>query len=269
MNASIAIATQKVGRHVCRSTVFTVTLLPCVLTGEGHAEALAYKQAKEAFVSNLNGTSITEVNVVIAALPVSVWLHSEIISVLRVVQAEDYEPKLGLGVHFLIEFVCIIGMSIICSTLAQFGPAIVSVSTLAAVVMSMVSHGASNDRLDKMIRKDKVLNLDSNRDGWRPNFLTNFRSSVMLATCISILAVDFSVYPRRFAKAERHGTGLMDIGVGAFIVSAGLVSGLRNKARREQSIMDSIIAASPMIVLGAVRFIAMKGVQYQVSGLQV
>ena len=33
--------------------------------------ALAYKAAKEAFVSNLNGTSLTEVNIVVAALPIS------------------------------------------------------------------------------------------------------------------------------------------------------------------------------------------------------
>ena len=50
------------------------------------------------------------------------------------------------------------------------------------------TNGCSDERLDKVIRKEKVINLDSSNAGWRPHFLTNFRSSIMVATCISILA---------------------------------------------------------------------------------
>jgi glucosaminylphosphatidylinositol acyltransferase len=46
----------------------------------------------------------------------------------------------------------------------------------------------------------------------------------MLLTCICILAVDFRIFPRRFAKTEMFGTSLMDIGIGGFIVSSAITS---------------------------------------------
>ena len=48
----------------------------------------------------------------------------------------------------------------------------------------------------------------------------------MMLTCLCILAVDFQAFPRRFAKAERHGTGLMDAGVGLLVFGSALVSRL-------------------------------------------
>ena len=53
-------------------------------------------------------------------------------------------------------------------------------------------------------------------------FITAMRTYTNLITAIAILAVDFPVFPRRFAKTETYGTGLMDVGVGLFMLAHGI-----------------------------------------------
>lgn len=100
-------------------------------------------------------------------------------------------------------------------------------------------------------------------------FITNYRGSMMVITCIAILAVDFRVFPRRFAKVENWGTSLMDMGVGSFVFTNGVVS-VRSSLKTESGnlpplwkrVNASLRHAAPLIVLGIVRLISVKGLDY-------
>jgi hypothetical protein len=123
--------------------------------------------------------------------------------------------------------------------------------------------------------------------------VTLFRASLTAYTCIAILAVDFPFFPRRLAKAETFGTGLMDIGPGTFVFSSGLGLGLRllrlqagkqgsksqpshteitEVSRKQVSDGSSTVAlllraarsVGPLLLLGLARMLLTKAVDYQV-----
>ena len=106
---------------------------------------------------------------------------------------------------------------------------------------------------------------------------THHRALVMLNTCLAILAVDYHIFPRRFAKTETFGVSLMDAGVGAFVYANGVVSYMaRNsipdsnrekmkllKSQFLQNLFNTLYSVWPIVLLGFLRLASVKAIDYQ------
>ncbi|EHN01722.1 Gwt1p [Saccharomyces cerevisiae x Saccharomyces kudriavzevii VIN7] len=89
---------------------------------------------------------------------------------------------------------------------------------------------------------------------------------MLILTAIAILAVDFSIFPRRFAKVETWGTSLMDLGVGSFVFSNGIVSSrtllkslsLKNKPSFVRNVFNALKSGGTLLFLGLMRLFFVK-----------
>lgn len=123
------------------------------------------------------------------------------------------------------------------------------------------------------LRNDKNVDIKAliNPLPKRP-FLTTYRGCMLVITCISILAIDFHIFPRRFAKVETWGTSLMDVGVGSFVFSSGIVAARpllldQGKPSRNESLpRDELLKAGrsslPLLMLGLIRLWSVKELDY-------
>jgi phosphatidylinositol glycan class W len=99
--------------------------------------------------------------------------------------------------------------------------------------------------------------------------LSIYRANMMIMTVIAILAVDFRVFPRGLAKCETFGVSLMDMGVGSFVFSQGIVSAI--PVVKDPGVLHQLVIPKlkhtmrkslPILFLGLMRVILVKGTEY-------
>ncbi|MCJ1434497.1 Glucosaminyl phosphatidylinositol (GlcN-PI) nositol acylation protein [Xylographa pallens] len=228
--------------------------------------AQSYKALKEDFVSNLTGGSVSEINSVTAVAPAAVFLWSVLQS------RQKFFVRYG-GQAFAVDFLLNVVAILLATTLYSEAPAVLNVLLLTPAVVLYASQSARSSHLRAVNvngkRAEKSALDKLNLLPVRP-FITAYRGSMMIITCIAIIAVDFKVFPRRFAKVENWGTSLMDIGVGSFVFSAGVVAArpiLKDQlAGRSLGFATRLYGSArhslPLLALGMIRLYSVKGLDY-------
>ena len=222
------------------------------------------KLAKEAFVSGLSGTSLGEISLLTTTLLAGYLLRCVVTISLRF-------PILSNTVFsFLTEFATIVLPGILVFTILADYAVYVLVTLLSAALL-VVCYGVFNSTFKLRQLSDAFSRALFSPSNHRLPFVTLFRTYITLFTAIAILAVDFVVFPRRLAKAETYGSGLMDIGVGTFMMAHGITApearcqsekrlNLRGYLRLLLVTLRSIL---PLLVIGLLRLAVVKVTDYQ------
>lgn len=195
----------------------------------------ASKEQKEAFVTGHDGTTPWEILLICIAAPVGIMLFQ------IVPKSVPKWQKVVLEGLFLIFPIAV------CQTtlLYPWGIVLLCLEGLSATIFSIA-------------RKEKRATDQISST----NFVSAYRSTVMVLTFIAILAVDFHVFPRRYAKTETQGYSLMDLGAGSFVMAAALVSS-RARGKTRPDIFRTAKRMVPLLGLGLIRLLTTKGLEYQ------
>ncbi|PWY88696.1 GPI-anchored wall transfer protein 1 [Aspergillus sclerotioniger CBS 115572] len=225
-----------------------------------------YKVRKEAFVSNLAGGGIHEINAVTLVAPAAILLWSALQS--RLSFFTPYSSA-ALVTDFLLNVLAIL----FATTVYSSAPWTLNALLIAPALMILNSRPPRGQQKAKPPPRSTAADKTSDMSESLPMhpFLTTYRAAMMIITCIAILAVDFPAFPRRFAKVENWGTSLMDLGVGSFVFSGGVVSarsvlkGRKSGAKKTptwQRLTGSTRHSVPLLVLGLIRLYSVKGLDY-------
>lgn len=176
-------------------------------------------------------------------------------------------------VPFAVDFLLNVCAILLATTLYASTPLLLNALLLAPVPMLYLLPSPPAPKKAKLppLKQAKSENDAPNALPKKP-FLTTYRGAMLVVTCLAILAVDFRIFPRRFAKVENWGTSLMDVGVGSFVFSAGVVAarpilksqiaGKTGAAALHTRLYASFRHSLPLLVLGFIRLYTVKGLDY-------
>ncbi|XP_076762963.1 uncharacterized protein LOC143430526 [Xylocopa sonorina] len=214
-----------------------------------------YLQEQEAFVSGHGGTTPREVIYAIMPNICSIPLTTTTVALL--------ERVINKNIRVLLEFTLIVIPSILCCTILS--------EYLINVCCAMMVISIINILLKMNTSTSSTYSIRPVY-GRRP-FITNYRALVNIITAICILAIDFRIFPRKFAKTEVYGYSLMDTGVGLFVCINALVApeakDFTPKPRIgfihtiSKNIKYSARSSIPLLILGFGRSVAIEVLGYQ------
>ncbi|KAI9612033.1 hypothetical protein H4Q26_008123 [Puccinia striiformis f. sp. tritici PST-130] len=230
----------------------------------------SYKEEKEGFVSGGEGCSGSAILGLLTNFLLSYLLHRSL--------EENHLQRvssaiLRLGIEFMSLVLPLLAITTVLSERLW-------ISNLVLGVLIIVSSSTTSLKTQTKPRAnltDQLSPKGSPSQPIRPTlrrfhqpFLTVYRAQLILLTALSILAVDFKIFPRKFAKTESWGISLMDAGVGCFVFSLGLISALpilnRTSSIKPQPLWLDLWTSTrktiPLLILGLIRILFVKTVDY-------
>ncbi|KAL1339396.1 hypothetical protein AAHE18_U033400 [Arachis hypogaea] len=216
------------------------------------------KHLKEEFVSNLSGSSVLEIIALTITVPMLVLIRHSTSATGAFLKKknDDAVSKTSNFKAYLstlsLDFIIIVVPMLLCFTVLSNWTYIF---TILLMLLTFVCIAAKRTAASSISIKGEHNSIRE--------YITSYRVVVMIITFLCILAVDFRIFPRRYAKTETYGTSLMDLGVGSFVLANALVS---RQARNITSVnwKTAIVSISPLITLGFLRLVTTTGVDYQV-----
>jgi glucosaminylphosphatidylinositol acyltransferase len=232
-----------------------------------------WKAQKEAFVSGHSGTTPLELILVCSAVPIGYATYRSLVTA-RGFISDHYNwsswgplvPDAPSTIAFsvMVEFFTLMIPLIVCESnyLRSLGvvylslEAAVSVAIFWGIVAMSSFRGRRADAKGERSFQTTPRGLQGKHNG-NLDYLSVYRSGLLYLTFVAILAVDFHIFPRRFAKTESAGYSLMDLGAASFVFAAGLVSPRRRHPHRTKAAtMDkSLRRITPLLLLGFLRLI--------------
>ncbi|XP_007039469.2 PREDICTED: uncharacterized protein At4g17910 isoform X1 [Theobroma cacao] len=225
----------------------------------------ANKHLKEQFVSNLTGSSMLEISALLTTVPILVLLRPSI-CFQALTDGDTKETSLKKNDTAIVAFknlkaylatLVMDSVFIVLPTLLLFtvlAEWIYVWMILLSLLLIFVIAGKRSPH-SPYLEGPKSFRMS----------ISSYRVAMMFVTCLCILAVDFRIFPREFAKTETYGTSLMDLGVGSFVLVNSIVS---RQARNVSSSMDwwkaALKSTSPLLLLGFARLVSTMSVDYQV-----
>ena len=204
---------------------------------------------KEAFVTGHSGGTIHEILLLCMIIPAGLRLYYALLPHIDVGHANNTAKKIVLEFATLIFPMLLVQTNLMGTT--GHTMFLIGMLLLASLLSPLSqSNGQRNEGNHENQRK-------------RPAFLSIHRSSVYLLTTIAILAVDFPLFPRKYCKTETSGYGWMDLGAASFVIIAGWTSSLSSRQSRESMGYGVVKKCTPLILLGVIRLLTNKGLEYQ------
>ncbi|KTW32284.1 glucosaminyl-phosphotidylinositol O-acyltransferase [Pneumocystis jirovecii RU7] len=238
-----------------------------------------YKQQKEAFVTGHTGQPVKEVIKLVAVIFVCILSFMFVAKdeksshfFAAALQSWHFGQNYGFF-HFLIEYGLYYVIPLLFSTiLSSYLEHMIlgflfSVPILWFCTLFCKKNKNSNDNTKKSFRYT-LKGIRDTKDTGMKSYVSTLRGTIMLISCLSILAVDFKIFPRKHAKVETWGISLMDLGVGFFVFSFGVVTikNIKNKYSSKVSFIKkmkiSLKQSYMFFVIGFIRILIIKICDY-------